>query len=67
VGQRYCINEELAQVSRTDSKFWHFVKTIVEANVKVKFAYVYNSKMTYSGHLHTDYEHAQTLFSRVAA
>jgi arginine/ornithine N-succinyltransferase beta subunit len=41
------------------------VKTIVEASVKVKFAYVYNTKMTYSGYLHTDYEHAQTLFSRV--
>jgi hypothetical protein len=41
------------------------VKTIVEASVKVKFAYVYNSKMTYSTHLHRDYEHAQTLFSRV--
>jgi hypothetical protein len=35
--------------------------------VKVKFAYVYNSTMTYSGHLQTDYEHAQTFFSRVCA
>jgi hypothetical protein len=35
------------------------VKTIVEASVKVKLACVYNSTMTYSGHLHTDYEHAQ--------
>jgi hypothetical protein len=40
------------------------VKTIVEASVKVTFAYVYNSKMTYSAHLHTDYEHAQTFFCR---
>jgi hypothetical protein len=41
------------------------MKTIFEAIVKVKFTYVYNSKMTYSAHLHTDYEHAQTFFSRV--
>jgi hypothetical protein len=41
-----------------------FLKTIVEASVKVKFPYVYNSTKTYSGHLHTDYEHAQTFFSR---
>jgi hypothetical protein len=43
------------EVSRTDSKFWHFVKTFVEASVKAKFAYVYNSTkttMTYSGSLH---------------
>jgi hypothetical protein len=47
--------------------FLHFVKTIVEANRKVmNCAYVYNSTKTYSCHLHTDYEHAQTFFSRVA-
>jgi hypothetical protein len=52
-----------------ESKYWlqvlTFCEDIVEASVKVKFAYVYNSTMTQSGHLHTDYEHAQTLFSRV--
>jgi hypothetical protein len=36
------------------------VKTIVESSVKVKFAYVLK---TYSGILHTDYEHAQTFLS----
>jgi hypothetical protein len=41
------------------------VKTIVEESVKVKLAYVYNSTKTYSAHLHTDCEHAQTLFSHV--
>jgi hypothetical protein len=46
----------VAQVSRT------FLKTIVEASVKVKFAYVYNNMMTYSAHLHTYYEHAQNVF-----
>jgi hypothetical protein len=64
VGQRYCINEDIMKELAL-SKFWHFEKTIVEASVKVKFAYVYNSTKTYSGHLHIDYEHAQTLFSRV--
>jgi hypothetical protein len=32
--------------------FWkHFVKTIVEASVKVKFAYVYNGTKTYSAQI----------------
>jgi hypothetical protein len=37
--QRYCINEDRKELaSRTDSiKFWHFVKTIVETTVNVKF------------------------------
>jgi hypothetical protein len=65
VGQSYYINKDNMKesLSRTDFKFWHFVKTIVEASVKVKFAYVDNSMKTYSGYLHTDYEHAQTFFS----
>jgi hypothetical protein len=43
------------------------VITILKASEKVKFAYVYNIMKAYSCNLHIDYEHAQTLFSRVPA
>jgi hypothetical protein len=49
----------------TDCRFWYFVKTIVEASVKAKFAYVYNSTNTFLSHLHTDYEREQTISSYV--
>jgi predicted RNA-binding protein YlqC (UPF0109 family) len=41
-----------------------YVKTIVEASVKVKVACLQYSTKTYLVHLHTDCEHAQTFFIR---
>jgi hypothetical protein len=49
-------NEDIMKewgLSSKNSKFCLFVKIIVEASVKVKFTYVYNS-----AHLHTDYQYA---------
>jgi hypothetical protein len=66
--------EEIRQKYRIAEAFFLFkqrlknvasIMFLVEASVKVKFVHVYNSAMTYSAHLHTDYEHAQTFFSLV--